>query len=189
MPRPPVHAPRRAALARAAIAEIGAAGSTDVTVGAIARRAGMSPALAHHYFGSKDRILAAAMRHILRDLRAEHLRRLSAATTPRARLSATIAACFAPAGFRPETVAAWLAFYGRAQRGGEERRLLRVYHRRLRSSLLHDLRPLSPDPGPLAETVAALIDGHYLRAGLRAAPADPDRITALIEATLDRLLA
>jgi TetR/AcrR family transcriptional repressor of bet genes len=188
MPRSPVHAPRRAALVDAAIAEIGATGSIDVTVGAIARRAGMSSALAHHYFGSKDRILAAAMRHILRELRAEHLRRLRGAPTPRARLSATITACFAPAGFRPATVAAWLAFYGRAQQGGEERRLLAVYHRRLRANLLFDLRLLTPEAAALAETVAALIDGHYLRAGLGAELADPDRITARIEATLDCLL-
>lgn len=47
---------RRSALVQATIAEIGAAGSLDVTVGQIARRAGMSTALAHHYFGGKDQI-------------------------------------------------------------------------------------------------------------------------------------
>jgi TetR/AcrR family transcriptional repressor of bet genes len=56
---------RREALVKATIAEIGAMGSLDVTVSKIAKRAGMSPALAHHYFGSKDRILLAAMQHIL----------------------------------------------------------------------------------------------------------------------------
>jgi TetR/AcrR family transcriptional repressor of bet genes len=39
---------RRAALMEAAVAEIGEAGTLDVTVGQIARRAGMSSALAHH---------------------------------------------------------------------------------------------------------------------------------------------
>ena len=47
---------RKAALINATIFEVGRAGSLDVTVAQIARRAGMSPALAHHYFGSKDQL-------------------------------------------------------------------------------------------------------------------------------------
>ena len=62
---------RRSALVQATIAEIGAAGSLDVTVGQIARRAGMSTALAHHYFGGKDQIFLAAMRHILTEYATE----------------------------------------------------------------------------------------------------------------------
>ena len=56
---------RRAALVKATIEAVGAAGSLDVTVAQIARRAGMSSALAHHYFGSKEQIFLAAMRSIL----------------------------------------------------------------------------------------------------------------------------
>jgi TetR/AcrR family transcriptional repressor of bet genes len=55
----------RARLVQATIHEIGAAGSLDVTVGQIAKRAGVSPALAFHYFGGKDRLFLAAMRAIL----------------------------------------------------------------------------------------------------------------------------
>ncbi|MEO0746592.1 MAG: TetR family transcriptional regulator, partial [Pseudomonadota bacterium] len=71
MPKVGMEPIRRDALVRATIAEIGAAGTLDVTVSQIARRAGMSSALAHHYFGGKDRIFLAAMRHILRGFRAE----------------------------------------------------------------------------------------------------------------------
>jgi TetR/AcrR family transcriptional repressor of bet genes len=56
---------RREELVQATIHEIGAAGSLDVTVGQIAKRAGVSPALAFHYFGGKDRLFLAAMRAIL----------------------------------------------------------------------------------------------------------------------------
>ncbi|AHM04613.1 HTH-type transcriptional regulator BetI [Roseibacterium elongatum DSM 19469] len=45
---------RRGELVEAAIHEIGARGSLNVTVGQIARRAGVSPALAFHYFKGKD---------------------------------------------------------------------------------------------------------------------------------------
>ena len=71
MPKVGMEPIRRDALVRATIAEIGAAGSLDVTVSRIAKRAGMSSALAHHYFGGKDQIFEAAMRQILRDYSAE----------------------------------------------------------------------------------------------------------------------
>ncbi|MDB2407243.1 transcriptional regulator BetI [Jannaschia sp.] len=189
MPRIGMEAPRRAALVDATIAEIGACGSLDVTVGSIARRAGVSSALAHHYFGSKDRILTAALRHLLRELSAAHRRERQSARTPRAQLSAVVRACFAPEGFRPDAVAAWLAFYVSAQKGGEARRLLRVYRGRLRSNLLAALRPLTDRPGDLAETAAALIDGHYIREALRDGSVDGSRLATRVEAAMDRLLA
>ena len=48
MPKIGMEPIRRAALVKATIAEIGRAGSLDVTVSQIAKRAGMSSALAHH---------------------------------------------------------------------------------------------------------------------------------------------
>ena len=65
MPKLGMEPIRKAALVKATIVEIGRAGSLDVTVSQIAKRAGMSSALAHHYFGSKEEIFLAAMRHIL----------------------------------------------------------------------------------------------------------------------------
>ena len=53
MPKQGMETQRRSALVEATIHEIGARGSLDVTVNQIAKRAGMSSALAHHYFGSK----------------------------------------------------------------------------------------------------------------------------------------
>jgi TetR/AcrR family transcriptional repressor of bet genes len=73
---------RRNDLVEATIHEIGAAGSLDVTVGQIARRAGVSPALAFHYFGGKDRLFLAAMRAILSVYGAEVRGALMTATTP-----------------------------------------------------------------------------------------------------------
>ena len=64
MPKVGMEPIRRAALIKATITEIGKAGSLDITVSQIAKQAGMSSALAHHYFGSKDEIFLAAMRHV-----------------------------------------------------------------------------------------------------------------------------
>ena len=166
MPKQGMEPLRRAALVEATVAEIGRTGSLDVTVGQIARRAGMSPALAHHYFGGKDQMFLAAMRQILRDYGAEVRGALATCATPQDRLAALIAANFAPSCFQPETTAAWLQFYVHAQRDPHAARLLRVYHARLRSNLIHALRPHTDFPATLADTLGAQIDGVYLRAVL-----------------------
>ena len=57
---------RRAELIAAAIAEIGETGTLEVSVGRIAKRAGVSQALAFHYFGDTENLFLAAMREIMR---------------------------------------------------------------------------------------------------------------------------
>lgn len=173
---------RRAALVKATIAEIAQAGSLDVTVAQIARRAGMSPALAHHYFGAKEALFLAAMRHVLMLYGAEVRGALAAAEGPEGRLRAVVRASFGPGSFRREAVGAWLNFWVMAQTVPEARRLLAIYHRRLRSNLLHPLRPLAgPRAGEIAEGVGAMIDGAYLRAALGKGAPDAAGAVAMVE--------
>lgn len=169
MPKLGMEPIRRDALVRATIDEIGIAGTLHVTVSQIARRAGMSSALAHHYFGGKDQIFLAAMRRILSDFGAE-VRSELAVAAPDARAEAIIRACFAASCFSPKAISAWMTFYVLAQTNGEALRLWRLYQRRLRSNLAHALRPVCRDPKAAAGTLAALIDGLYLRSALH----DPD---------------
>ena len=68
MPRIGMEPMRRKALISAAIEAIHDRGMGQVTMGEIARRAGVSAALAHHYFGGKDQLLLATMRHLLSEL-------------------------------------------------------------------------------------------------------------------------
>ncbi len=167
MPKVGIEPIRRDALVKATIAEIGEAGTLDVTVSKIARRAGMSSALAHHYFGSKDQMLVAAMRHILTIFGAEVRGALAMADTPEARIEAIVRACFSAQNFRPEVVAAWLNFYVQAQRSAPARRLLGVYRRRLHSNLKFGFRVLVDNADLASETIGALIDGVYIRQALR----------------------
>ena len=180
---------RREAIVKATIQEVARAGSLEVTVAQIAGRAGVSSALAHHYFGSKEAIFVAAMRHVLTVFGAEVRGALALADSPRARVEAIVRASFSAASFRRESVAAWLNFYVLAQSRPEARRLLAVYRRRLRSNLLHGLRPLV---GERAETVAeglgALIDGVYLRQALAGRTPDRRAATDLVLGHLDREL-
>ena len=164
MPKLGMEPIRREALVKATIAEIGAHGTLDVTVASIARRAGMSSALAHHYFGGKEQIFVAAMRWTMGVYAAEVRGALAMADGPAARVEAIVRASFSPRNFRAETVAAWLNFYVLAQVSDDARQLLNIYHRRLRANLRHDLRPLvGARAEEIAERIAALIDGVYLR--------------------------
>ncbi|OAN76826.1 transcriptional regulator BetI [Jannaschia sp. EhC01] len=182
MPRTGMMAIRKDALVNATISEIGRRGSLDVTMGQIAKAAGVSSALAHHYFGSKDDLLLAAMRAILAEFGAEARAQLARADTPMERLTAIARASFGGQNFCPDVVSAWLTFYVMAQRDAQAARLLRVYQNRLVSNLTHALTPLTPDAPRIAATAAALIDGLYIRHAL-ADVGPPDAEAAITRVT------
>ena len=183
MPKIGMEPLRRQALIDATISAIGERGSLDVTVSEIAGRAGVSSALAHHYFGAKDDLLQATMRRLLADLGRDAVRELARAETPRQRISAVIAVNFSAAQFRPEIIHAWLAFYVEAQRSTALRRLLRVYARRLNSNLMSGLLPLMrrAEAERMAEAIAAMIDGLYIRRALKDGLPNPVSASALVE--------
>lgn len=191
MPKIGMEPLRRRALIDATISAIGERGSLDVTMSEIAGRAGVSPALAHHYFGAKDELLQATMRHLLAELGADARQALAAAPTPHARVSAIIAVNFSDKQFSPETIAAWLAFYVEAQKSKALRRLLRVYARRLHSNLLDALSHLMqrPEAERTAEAIAALIDGLYIRRALKDGAPNAASAIAIVEDYLETRLA
>jgi len=181
MPKVGMKPIRREALVKATIAEIGRTGSLDVTVSQIAKRAGMSSALAHHYFGGKEQIFLAAMRHILSIYGAEVRGALSMADSDQARIEAIIRASFSSTNFKQEVVSAWLNFYVLAQSSDQAKRLLRVYQRRIVSNLTYSLRPLVGErASDLAYGMASLVDGIYLRTGLGANASNPENAVSLV---------
>ncbi|MGL5011231.1 MAG: transcriptional regulator BetI [Paracoccaceae bacterium] len=187
MPKLGMEPIRKQALVNATIVEIGRVGSLDVTVSQIAKRAGMSSALAHHYFGSKEEMFLAAMRHVLTLYGAEVRGALAAADGRDARLRAILRASFSASNFRRENVGAWLNFWVLAQTVPGARRLLAIYQGRLRSNLRACLRPRA-DAVEIAEGLGALIDGIYLREVLKDGPADGARAVAMAQAYVDARL-
>ena len=186
MPKVGMEPIRKAALVNATIVEIGQKGTLDVTVAQIARRAGMSSALAHHYFGSKEDIFLAAMRHVMAIYAAEVRGGLALAESPESRLRAILIASFSATNFRRDVVGAWLNFWVLAQTVPEAKRLLGVYYRRLNSNLLFALRPIAgAQAGEIAAGLAALIDGLYLREVLKSGPPDAKAAVALALAYLE----
>ncbi|RCS23316.1 transcriptional regulator BetI [Phyllobacterium salinisoli] len=183
MPKVGMEPMRRRELIDAAIRTIGQRGSLDVTVAQIAHEAGVSPALAHHYFGGKEQLMLATMRHLLHELGQDLRTALRQASSPRERISAIIAVNFSASQFAAETVAAWLTFYVHAQQSAETRRLLRVYARRLHSNLAEALAGITDRAQArfIAEGAGALIDGLYIRHALGADAPNAASATALVE--------
>ena len=183
---------RRRQLVEAAIAVIHEEGFGQATVARIARRAGVSSGMVHHYFQDKDDLLFTTMRHLLAELRVDAAARLSRATSRQERIRAIIDACFSEAQFDEQVFSAWLALYGNARHSARLQGILSIYHRRLKSSLMHELRHLAPLPEALrlAEGIGAMIDGLWLRYALTGKPDRPETPRALthdyVSAALER---
>ena len=187
-PRVGVTEMRRRALIGAALREIADRGTLEVTVAQIAHRAGVSSALAHHYFGGKEDLILATMRHLLAEFATGVRARLRRAETPRARISAIIEGSFGAEQFQQATITAWLTFYAKALSSPGAARLLGIYQRRLHTNLRHALRALVPasEVDRLAEGLGALIDGVYLREALRGRVVNPAAAIAIVEDYVDR---
>ena len=187
MPKVGMEPIRRAALIKAAIAEIGEAGTLEVTVSQIAKRAGVSSGLAHHYFGSKEQIFLASMRHIMTLFGKRVRTELIEATTPRERLNGIIAASFDPEEFAPEVISSWLIFYVQAQNSEGAMLLLNIYIKRFHSNLVFNLKQLTNEANAqlIASGVAALIDGLYIRQALEKNPLDRFQTMGLVWDYLD----
>jgi TetR/AcrR family transcriptional regulator, transcriptional repressor of bet genes len=168
MPRIGAEPERRKALIHAAIEMIGEQGSLDVSVKDIAKQAGMSSALAFHYFGDKDEIIIQTMRHLLREFSASVVRELQLADKPQERIDALIRASFTADQFERKTVAAWLVFYLKAYSSPQAARLLGIYTSRLKSNLVDAFKAFLPDEEAVqaADGLGALIDGLYIRQAL-----------------------
>jgi len=178
---------RRNQLIEAAISSLHDYGYADTTVARIAKKAGVSSGIVHHYFDGKDDLLFATMRHMLRVLRAETLNNLKQATTPRARLSAIVEANFAPSQYSPDVMSAWLALYGSARQSPNLTRILMLYDARLNSNLLDALKQLTDreKASELAIGVSALIDGVWLRAALLGDSYNRDTAIHLVKSYID----
>ncbi|MCX2724074.1 transcriptional regulator BetI [Roseibium salinum] len=191
MPKVGMEAERRRSLIHATVDAIHEHGYSDVTMAQIAKRAGVSGGLVHHYFGSKDQLLAATMRHLLTELGRAISDGLSRAQTPRERISAIIEGNFAVDQFQPAVIAAWLAFYVQSRTTQNNKRLLRVYASRLASNLTFNLRAFmsQAEARRVAEGTASMIDGVWIRQALSGAKTDRSAAIGMVEDYVETQIA
>ncbi len=188
----PVEEMRRRQLVEVTIDSLAELGFVGTTLAQIAARAGVSPGLVAHYFDDKDGLLEAAFRSLARRVGSQVRARLRLVSTPRGRIQAVIDANLAPEEFDQRTGSAWLAFWGQLLHVERLKRIQAVYQRRMLSNLLNSLRKLvSPEEARnLAEMIAAMIDGVWLRAALSGwREADSESARAMLTAFVDGRLA
>lgn len=182
---------RRRQLINATIEAIADVGFSAATIAQIARRADVSTGLVAFYFGDKDGLLEATLRHLSRELARGVALRLRDATTPRERLRAIIESSLGASQFDRRIATVWLAFWGQVPHSPRFARIQRVYQRRIAANLAHAFRPMvgHKQAIELGETTAAFIDGLWLRATLSEGMPNSAKARSAAIAFVDRLLA
>ncbi len=161
---------RKPQLIQATITAIDELGFPGATVSVIGKKAGVSPAIINHYFGGKDGLLEETMRSLIKEffevLHSELHKARKGSTLDKA--MAIVRASISQSQTHPQVVKAWMGFWASAMHKPALFRLQNVYSRRLQSALVAVFREQLEleDARELAFTVAALIDGMWLRGSL-----------------------
>ena len=169
---------RRPQLIRATMDVINQVGFLNASVAKIGQQAGISPSIINHYFGGKSGLVEATMRSILKDLSMGINSRL--ANVPKdnmvARIEAIVGENFSTHQQDEAVVKTWLAFWAQAMHDPALNRLQRVNEQRLLSYLRFELKRTMPHAQAqmVATTIAALIDGIWLRGALNPQGIDSD---------------
>lgn len=166
---------RHEELIEATITAVHMRGYGVVTMAEIAREAGASAASINYYFGSKEGLMEATMRHLLSKLRHAMIEGYAKAGTPRERLYAVMDANFADGLYTVPQCSLWMQFWASAPYSPRLSRLHRINRARVRSHVLAELRALVP-PGDVETARHALqsyMDGVWLQAAQSDDPLDP----------------
>jgi len=187
---PEIRKPQLVEATMAVIDEVGLSGASVIL---ISRKAGVSPGIINHYFGGKHGLLEETMRSVLRQLSAtsiEHLRAVDRDDVT-ARVKAIVAANFDGYQVESKVVKTWLAFWAQSMHDTSLHRLQRVNERRLLSHLRFELKKILPSEQALfvAQGVAALIDGIWLRGALNPDGICPEKAQQIISDYLQKQLA
>ncbi|MFX1676626.1 transcriptional regulator BetI [Paraburkholderia sp. A2WS-5] len=191
MPKIGMRDVRRAQLIDATLQSIDQSGLSGTTLATVAQHANISTGIVSHYFGGKDGLLEATMRHILRDLWEATMRRRTAAKDePRARLRAIVAANFDVSQVNTPVMKTWLAFWAESMHQPALRRLQRVNTRRLYSNLCAEFERVLPRAASrrAATGLAAMIDGLWLRGTLTGEPFDTRAALRVANEYIDLML-
>ncbi len=184
MPKVGMEPLRKRAFIDAAIRTIGERGSLDKTVAQIAQEAGVSAALAHHYFGGKEQLILATMRHLLNELGQDLLGRATQCTNA----IGTHRSCYRCQFFCRAICTAAIVALGRHSTFMHSSPMRRaVSYGSTRGACIpisaYALQQLTDRETALqiAEGTGELIDGLYIRHALRNGAPEAAKAIALVE--------
>ncbi|EGQ7853877.1 transcriptional regulator BetI [Vibrio vulnificus] len=183
---------RRPQLVSATMAVIDRVGLHGASVSLISQEAGVSSGIINHYFGGKHGLLEETMRDILRQLSCDATKRLN--SLPKQahmqRINAILDANFV--GFQSESkvIKTWLAFWSYSMHDEALKRLQRVNEKRLLSHLKRELKALmsKEQADIVAQGIAALIDGIWLRGALNPEGINANKARIIINDYLEKQL-
>ncbi len=166
MPKVGMEPIRRQQLIEATLHCVAELGFDATTINKISQRAGLSSGIISHYFGGKDALIEATVRHILTQLKANLLNKTQGqSVSAYQRLMCIVETNFAPIQQHHDTTRTWLIFWAQSMHKPALCRLQQVNNRRLLSNLKSSYRQLMPedDAQQASELTAAMIDGLWLR--------------------------
>ncbi|EKY4879199.1 TPA: transcriptional regulator BetI [Vibrio vulnificus] len=183
---------RRPQLVSATMTVIDRVGLQGASVSLISQEAGVSSGIINHYFGGKHGLLEETMRDILRQLSCDATKRLN--SLPKQahmqRINAILDANFV--GFQSESkvIKTWLAFWSYSMHDEALKRLQRVNEKRLLSHLKRELKALmsKEQADIVAQGIAALIDGVWLRGALNPEGINANKARIIINDYLEKQL-
>lgn len=186
---------RRAALIEAALASLAEKGVGAVSVRDVAARAGVSPGLLRHHFGSFASLLAEAYRHTVETVDARLGEAIAdAGADPAARMHAFLQASFQPSIVDRDLMAAWLGFWGLVRSdpaaASVHAEAYEAYRGRI-ETLLSDLaraRGADIDARLAAIGLSAMLDGMWLELCLDPRTFSADEAVETAAAFVDALL-
>jgi AcrR family transcriptional regulator len=163
---------RREALVAATLDLVAAGGVEAATVRAIAARAGVTPGLIRHYFGSKEALVAEAFDALMARMTLTADASVPAAGTPTERLAGFVVASLRPPVMSAEQVGLWAGFLHRMKADPALRDAHDRGYRRFRDrleALIAAALPGVNDPArlrALAIACNAVIDGLWLEGSI-----------------------
>lgn len=155
---------RKGELRRAAYEVASKYGFHAVTIEQIARHAGVSKGIVHHYFRNKQHLVEHAVRHAHLVYRQEVVDRLKLAKTPSERLWSIVEGTFAPEMFKPEICRLWLTIFDALKYDTKLARLYGVLDKRSISLTMTTLKQLlnESDVDQAAYSIMGLMDGLWI---------------------------
>jgi TetR/AcrR family transcriptional repressor of bet genes len=158
---------RRQELLSAAFEVMKRDGLAAATIDKIAREAGVSKGIIHHYFGNKHALIIGVLRHTHAQRKREIMERLRRARSPSERIWAVVSVNLGKRYLNHDSCNLWISFTSEAFANPEFFRLQKAIRKRERSTLLHALRQISSetDAKTSARGIMALMRGCTLWAG------------------------
>lgn len=166
MPKLGMQPIRQKQIIAAAIDTIHELGIEQSSIRQIGMKAGISPSLITHYFGSREELYTLVLRHLNRELSRATAARLRKAETPIERLLAIASAQFDADQFQPAVATAWFALWASLRGNPEMMRFQAIYEKRLASNIAFCLRSLIPEDQVefAVNCLLAMIDGLWVKA-------------------------